>query len=218
MALGSDGAVDRTHCVQGCGRLAFAPRFRDCCQACPVAHTRQCGHRQPPQCCYGCGRLANRPRHTSCCRQCPQGHTHLCGIRQGTGTVGTVGELPSLRADEEDWVWVAAEHGLFLARGTIIALPFPAGTLIYDDRGILPRPSGPIFICRLPRHEVRRFRREGIRHCFEDRGPGGAGECTGCQGHLCTACARECCHCATLFCATCIDEHACPRDPGGSSD
>jgi hypothetical protein len=175
MASGCDGSVGHAFCVQGCGRLAFAPRFSDCCQACPVSHTNQCGFRQPPLCCFGCGRLANRPRHTSCCRQCPAGHTGECETRQGASRERPDDAQRPSHAGEE-WVWVSAEHGLFLERGAIVGPPLPAGTLTSGDRGIMPRACGAVFICQLPRLEVRGFRnegptgtldlREGLRHCF----------------------------------------------------
>ena len=223
MASGCDGSVGHAFCVQGCGRLAFAPRYSDCCQACPVSHTNQCGFRQPPLCCIGCGRLANRPRHTSCCRQCPAGHTGECETRQGASRERPDDAQRPSHAGEE-WVWVSAEHGLFLERGAIVGPPLPAGTLTSGDRGIMPRACGAVFICQLPRLEVRGFRnegptgtldlREGLRHCFGYPGTGGADRCEGCRGHRCHACALECRHCATSFCASCIGDHDCPRDTG----
>ena len=215
----------RALCALGCGRFAFAPRFRTCCQRCPSAHTSQCGHRQPEDCCYGCGRRANRPRHTSCCRLCPEGHTWECSRRRSASFVAgpplpPEGDLCNAHRDGcTDWVWVFAEHGLFIERGDIVGLPLPAGTLTLGDRGILPRGGGAVFICRLPGCEVRRFRRdgptgalglrEGLLSCFGCRDAETASRCNGCRGHLCGACGYECHRCDTLFCAACVDEHLC---------
>ena len=221
MALDCDGQEGHALCVRGCGRFAFVPRFRDCCQGCPIFHTNQCGHRQPPLCRFGCGRLANRPRHTSCCRRCPTAHTGQCDGRQGLMS-GQPEPLEDRPGTDDDWVWVAAEHGLFLERGAIIGLPLPPGTLTTGDRGVMPRASGAVFICRLPRREVRGFRRrgpagtfdirEGLRRCFGAPDTGGGGQCEGCGGHLCPACLRECRHCTKAICDTCLDHHDCTRD------